>query len=64
MLLACELLALEPARVLFVGDSTTDVGAARNAGCPVVCVPYGYRQGVPARELGADALIDSFHDLV
>jgi len=61
--LACEALGLEPDRVLFVGDSTTDVGAARNAGCPVVCVPYGYSQGVPAHELGADALIDSFSDL-
>lgn len=63
VLLACDVLALAPAQVLFVGDSTTDVGAARNAGCPVVCVPYGYNQGVPAQELGADALIDSFDDL-
>jgi len=63
VLLACDTLALAPAQVLFVGDSTTDVGAARNAGCPVVCVPYGYSQGVAAEDLGADALIDSFDDL-
>ncbi len=31
---------------LMVGDSATDIGAARAAGMPVVCVDYGYHQGV------------------
>ena len=63
-LLACAELGLRPDEVLFVGDSTTDVGCARAAGCPVVCVRDGYNHGVPADELGADAVIESFLDLV
>ena len=47
---------------LMVGDSQPDVGAARNAGMPVVAVSYGYRK-VPAEHLGADALIDHFGEL-
>ncbi|MBL8260399.1 MAG: phosphoglycolate phosphatase [Candidatus Competibacteraceae bacterium] len=48
---------------LMVGDSLNDVGAARNAGCPVVCVPYGYNHGRDIREAKPDAVIDSLADL-
>ena len=47
---------------LMVGDSSTDVGAAKAAGVPVVAVSFGYND-VPAAELGADVLIDSFAEL-
>lgn len=40
-----------------VGDSRNDVGAARNAGCPVVCVPYGYNYGYDIRDARPDAVI-------
>ncbi|MCB1685111.1 MAG: HAD-IA family hydrolase, partial [Pseudomonadales bacterium] len=63
-LLACERLDLQPAQALFVGDSATDVNCARAAGCPVVVVRDGYSHGTPAAELGADAVIESFLDLV
>jgi phosphoglycolate phosphatase len=46
-----------------VGDSETDVQAARAAGTGIVCVPYGYRACERAEELGADALIASIADL-
>jgi phosphoglycolate phosphatase len=61
---ACAELGLAPAEVLFVGDSTTDVVCARAAGCDVVCVADGYNHGIPAAELGADAVIASFRDLL
>lgn len=61
---ACAALRLDPADVLFVGDSETDVACARAAGCDVVCVPDGYNHGTPAKKLGADGVIDSFRDLV
>jgi phosphoglycolate phosphatase len=48
---------------LMVGDSLNDVGAARNAGCPVVCVPYGYNHGRDIRDAAPDAVIDSIAEL-
>lgn len=50
-------------RAVMVGDSSFDVRAARNAGLPVVCYRYGYHD-VPLAELGADAMIDHFNQLV
>ncbi|MBM3505399.1 MAG: phosphoglycolate phosphatase [Alphaproteobacteria bacterium] len=47
---------------VMVGDSGTDVAAARHAGVPVVAVSYGYT-AVPPRELGADAVIDHATEL-
>jgi phosphoglycolate phosphatase len=61
---ACAELGLEVNEVLFVGDSTTDVNCARAAGCAVVCVRDGYNHGIAAQALGADAVIESFRDLV
>ena len=43
---ACERLGVATQESLVVGDSENDVQAARAAGCPVVCVPYGYREGL------------------
>jgi len=48
--------------VIMIGDSATDVAAARNANVPVVVVSYGYTQ-VPATELGADAVISDMREL-
>lgn len=50
-------------RTAFVGDSIYDVMAARNAGVPSIAVSFGFLHG-PVEELGADAVIDSFDELV
>ncbi|WP_226016348.1 HAD-IA family hydrolase [Novosphingobium sp. FKTRR1] len=50
-------------RTAFVGDTTFDVGAARAAGLPVVVVRFGFNDR-PADELGADAVIDHFDELL
>jgi phosphoglycolate phosphatase len=63
-LLACRMLGVAPREALFVGDSSTDVETARNAGCAVVCVRDGYNHGVPATDLGADGVVDSLAELV
>jgi phosphoglycolate phosphatase len=43
MLLAtCRQLGVEPANLLYVGDSPSDIAAARAARCRVVAVNYGY----------------------
>ena len=46
-----------------VGDSTYDVRAARNARVPVVAVAFGYND-MPAAELGADAVIGHYDELL
>ena len=47
---------------LYVGDSITDVRAARDAGLPVVAVDWGYAR-MPVAQLGADRLISSYAEL-
>ncbi len=42
-----------------LGDSDNDVLAARRAGCPVWCVPYGYNEGRPVERLACDRLVES-----
>jgi phosphoglycolate phosphatase len=52
-----ERFGIPPARLLVIGDSDNDTAAARAAGCPVACVPYGYRGGREVRELDCDAIV-------
>lgn len=52
----------DPSLAVMIGDSATDVGAARDAGVPVIAVSFGYGKG-PADALGADRLIDHFDQL-
>ena len=49
-------------RSVMVGDTSTDVGAARGAEAPVILVRFGYGDGDIER-LGADALIDRYSEL-
>lgn len=49
--------------MVYVGDSSYDVKAARAAGVPVVAVTYGYGDA-PPHELGADATVDSLDALI
>lgn len=51
------------AGAVFVGDSATDVGAARNAGLPIVLVSFGFTD-TPARALGGDVVIDHYDALL
>lgn len=53
----CSRLGVAPERALLIGDSVNDVAAARAAGCPVFCVPYGYNEGADVRELDCDAIV-------
>ena len=63
LLYACERLGSPVGSTLMVGDSINDVQAARAAGIAVVCVPYGYNEGMDPKSLPCDALIDSIGDL-
>ncbi len=46
----------------FVGDSIVDIQTAKAAGVPSIAVSFGFADR-PARELGADAVIDMYAEL-
>lgn len=52
-----------PEDSLMVGDSVSDVKAARAAGFQIVCMSYGYNHGVDIRTANPDAVIDSMAEL-
>jgi phosphoglycolate phosphatase len=54
---ACRRLEVVPARTVIVGDSAVDAEAGRAAGCRVLLVPYGYREGRDLREIEADGIV-------
>ena len=57
------ILTLGGGRFAMIGDSSFDVHAAKNARVPVVAVSFGYND-LPAHELGADAVIGHYDELV
>jgi phosphoglycolate phosphatase len=63
LLFACASMALSPSQALMVGDSINDVTAARAAGIPIVCVPYGYNEGQDPNSLACDAMIENLAEL-
>ncbi len=59
LLHACKHFGITPEHGVLVGDSSNDVEAARAAGMPVLCVPYGYNHGHDIREAKPDRVVDS-----
>jgi len=64
VLTALQALAIGPSDTLFVGDSQTDIAAAQAANLPVVCMRDGYNHGEDVTTLNADAVIDTFAELL
>ena len=48
-----------PAEALMIGDSVSDVKAARAAGFRIFCMIYGYNHGQDIRDFHPDAVMDS-----
>ena len=63
LLHAAKFFKVAPADALMVGDSISDVKAARAAGFMIACVPYGYNHGADIRTAKPDLLIDTLADL-
>ncbi len=63
LLHACAFFGVDPQHALMVGDSMSDVKAARAAGFQIVCLTYGYNHGIDIRESRPDAVIDSMAEL-
>lgn len=59
----CKAFGIRPEELLLLGDSAVDVAAARAAGSPTVCVPYGYSGDRDVRDLGADAIVPGVLEL-
>ncbi|MGE5154401.1 MAG: phosphoglycolate phosphatase [Bdellovibrio bacteriovorus] len=63
LLHAAAYFGVEPARALMIGDSVSDVKAARAAGFSIICMSYGYNHGEDIRTAEPDAVIDSMAEL-
>ncbi|WP_296806033.1 phosphoglycolate phosphatase [Thiocapsa sp.] len=63
LLHAAQHFGVEPAEALMIGDSVSDVKAARAAGFGIICMSYGYNHGQDIREAKPDAVIDSMVEL-
>ena len=54
---------VSPQESLMIGDSKSDVIAARAADFQIVCMSYGYNHGEDIRDYRPDAVIDSMTEL-
>jgi phosphoglycolate phosphatase len=63
LLHAAEFFGVSPDEALMLGDSVSDVKAARAAGFQIICMSYGYNHGEDIRSASPDAVIDSMAEL-
>ncbi len=63
LLHAAEKLGVKPEDSVMIGDSKSDVKAARAAGFQIICMTYGYNHGEDIRNYSPDAVIDSMTEL-
>jgi len=63
LLHGAEFFDVKPENALMLGDSVSDVKAARAAGFQIICMTYGYNHGVDIRDSNPDAVIDSMAEL-
>ncbi len=54
---------VSPDKSLMIGDSVSDVKAARAAHFQIICMSYGYNHGMDIRDAHPDAVIDSMAEL-
>lgn len=63
LLHAASAFKVDPKKSLMIGDSISDVKAARAANFQIVCVSYGYNHGNDIRDTNPDAVVDSLAEL-
>jgi phosphoglycolate phosphatase len=63
LLYAASRLGVAAGESLMVGDSRSDVTAARAAGFRIVCMSYGYNHGADIRDENPDAVLDRLDQL-
>lgn len=60
LLHAAAFFGVKPQASTMIGDSVSDVKAARAAGFKIYCMSYGYNHGVDIRDSHPDLVVDSF----
>ena len=63
LLHGAEKLGATPEQSLMLGDSMSDVKAARAAGFDIICMSYGYNHGEDIRDYNPDAVVDSMAEI-
>ena len=63
LLYCAEHFNLKPEECLILGDSVSDVKAARAAGFDIICMSYGYNHGNDIADENPDLVIDSMSQL-
>ncbi len=63
LLHSAELVGAQPHECLMLGDSISDVKAARAAGFKIICMSYGYNHGVDIRTAHPDAVMDRMDEV-
>ena len=63
LIYSAEQLGVLPENSLMLGDSMSDVKAARAAGFQIICMSYGYNHGVDIHDSNPDVVIDSMVEL-
>lgn len=64
LLHAAGFFGIAPGASLMIGDSVSDVKAARAAGFQIVCMSYGYNHGEDIRDAHPDAVIDTMTEIM
>jgi len=63
LLYCAEHFNLKPEECLMLGDSVSDVKAARSAGFDIICMSYGYNHGNDIADENPDLVLDSMSQL-
>lgn len=63
LLLVASEAGIKPEHCLHIGDSSTDVKAAKNAGFRSLAVSFGYNHGQPISDSKPDVVIDHWDEL-
>ncbi len=64
LLHAAKVMGVTAADSIMLGDSKSDVKAARAAGFGIICMSYGYNHGEDIRDYSPDLVVDSMAELI
>ncbi len=59
---ACRRLGVAAEEACVIGDSALDAEGARAAGCRILLVPYGYREGRALAEIACDGVVETLQE--